>query len=297
MGETGEFARFIANQDGVVTTGQAAGFELTASDIRGRVGRGEWVRVASGVFRLASAPYSERAMVRAAAWVLNARLDRTTAAWWHGLLPDLPKELTVSMTYTRNPDRWTDCAVDVRKRAFCAEDCTEADGVKVVGRDLSVLGSVGLLDDPTPFVEELLFRKEVTLASLTSALRRNPRMTGLGPARELLSLLDSNTQAKAEKLFRSLLTEHDIPACVQQHRFHGWPLDFAWPERKVVVEVDGFAFHRGHKKFQSDMAKRNALALDGWLVLTFSYHDIVNDPIGCIETLIAALRARPALVG
>lgn len=297
MEEAGALAELFASQDGVISVQQANVLGLSAREIHGRVARGAWRPVAIGVYRLSSAPYTERALVRAAAWVHRGVLDRTTAAWWHGLLRELPEPLTLSMRSPKRPARWIDCEVDVKRRSFAAEDLTELAGVAVVSKELAVLGSIGLVVEPVPFVEELLFQKEVTLASLVSALRRNSGMHGLAPARRLVGLLDSNTQGKAERIFRELLRDHHVQGWDQQHWVHGWPLDFAWPELKVVVEVDGFAFHRDHKKFLSDMAKRNALSLDGWLVLTFSYHDLVDDPIGCLEILLAALRTRGAMAG
>lgn len=63
------------------------------------------------------------------------------------------------------------------------------------------------------------------------------------------------------------------------------------------MEIDGFAYHRGQHRLRWDMAKRNALTLDGRLVLTFSCQDLVDDPIGCIEDLTAAINARLVLIG
>lgn len=288
-------ARWFATHDGMITVRQAAALDLTPSEIFGRTSRGEWLTVVSGIYRLASSPFTERAMVRAAAWAHRGVLDRTTAAWWHGLLPELPAPLTLSMTYTARQGRWTGCEVDVKRRSFCAEDLAEVDGVPVAGKELSVLGAVASVDDPADFVERLLFRNEVTVASLADSLERNRGMHGLGPAWKLITLLDSDTQGKAERLFRELLVEHEITGCVQQYGFQGWLLDFAWPELKVVVEIDGFAYHRDHKAFRRDMNKRNALTLNGWLVLNFSYHDVADDPLGCLETLAAALDARLAM--
>lgn len=289
-------ARLTAAQDGVLTARQAAALDISRNEIFGHTSRDDWSTLARGVYRVNAVPYTERAMVRAAALTLGAVLDRTTAAWWRGLVPDLPEPLTMSVRHHRKAGRWPGSAVDLCKRSFCAEDVTEVDHLLVVGADLAVLGSIGAVRDPLHFVEQLLYGGEVTIESLKRTLGRNKGMHGLGPARKLVALLDSKTQGKAERIFRQLLIDHQIPECGQQYRFRGWPLDFAWPELKVVVEIDGFAYHRGQQQFRRDMAKRNALTLDGWLVLTFSYHDLVEDPIGCIETLVAALTARVALV-
>ncbi|WP_440713768.1 endonuclease domain-containing protein [Gordonia sp. FQ] len=84
---------------------------------------------------------------------------------------------------------------------------------------------------------------------------------------------------------------------VQQYPFHGWVVDFAWPELKVAVEIDGWAHHRDHKAFSRDMRKRNALATAGGVTLSFSRHDLTGDPAGCLEPVIGPLRDRMFLAG
>lgn len=60
----------------------------------------------------------------------------------------------------------------------------------------------------------------------------------------------------------------------REHEFakpRKWRLDFAWPARKIALEVEGGVFSGGrHTRgsgFTEDCAKYNAAALDGWLVL------------------------------
>ncbi|WP_024332761.1 DUF559 domain-containing protein [Gordonia hirsuta] len=297
MGESGELARMFASQDGLITTAQALDFDLSRSEIRGRQKRGEWLPVAQRIWRLATYPYTERTLVRAAAWAHNGVLDRTTAAWWHGLIPDLPEPLTLSTAYAVPKSRWTECPVDVLRRTFPAEDLTEIDGVRVTGRELSILGTAGLIDDPAHFLDRLLQQAEVTRDDLEKALTRNPRAQGLSRARRLVAVLDADTQSKAEELFRRLLKDQGLDGWVQQHPFHGWSIDFAWPDLKVAVEIDGWAYHRDHKAFLRDSRKRNALALAGWITLSFSWHDLTNDPAGAIELLLTVLRERMIVSG
>jgi very-short-patch-repair endonuclease len=50
-----------------------------------------------------------------------------------------------------------------------------------------------------------------------------------------------------------------------------WRFDFAWPDRKVAVEVEGGSWVNGaHNRgahFESDCTKYDEAALAGWLVL------------------------------
>jgi len=64
---------------------------------------------------------------------------------------------------------------------------------------------------------------------------------------------------------------------VQEYMFHPerrWRFDYAWPENKVAMEVEGGAWVRGrHTRgagFVKDMEKYNAAASLGWRVFRFT---------------------------
>jgi very-short-patch-repair endonuclease len=50
---------------------------------------------------------------------------------------------------------------------------------------------------------------------------------------------------------------------VRERRFR---MDFAWPDRRVIVEVDG-EVHRIKTRFHADIEKHALLVLAGWTVL------------------------------
>lgn len=65
-----------------------------------------------------------------------------------------------------------------------------------------------------------------------------------------------------------------LPKPEQEHRFHAtrkWRFDFAWPEKKVAIEVEGGIWSGGRhtrgKGFEGDCCKYNTAALEGWTVL------------------------------
>lgn len=297
VGEAGELAKIFADQDGVIRVGQALALDLTRDEVCRRKAAKEWIGLGAGVYRLAAHSYTEAARVRAAAWVSGGVLDRTTAAWWHGALPDLIGVPTLSVSRHKSSNSWAGGEWDVVRRTFCAEDRTEVRGVKVTSKEMAVLGAVPLVEQSSRFLDDMLRTGQVSMDGLRTALTRNPRMRGLGSARDLLAVLDSDTQSAAERVFRQLLREAGISGWVQQHPFGGWAIDFAWPELKIAVEIDGWAFHRSHKEFQRDIRKRNALIVAGWLPLSFSWHDLTERPIGSIETVVGLIRERLATLG
>ena len=80
-----------------------------------------------------------------------------------------------------------------------------------------------------------------------------------------------------------------------EYRFHDtrrWRFDFAWPEYRLAVEVEGGQWvngrHQRSKGYEGDCEKYNEAALDGWKVLRFT-GDMVKDG-RALATLISALR-------
>ena len=74
----------------------------------------------------------------------------------------------------------------------------------------------------------------------------------------------------------------------REYRFYPprrWRLDFAWPNEKICVEIDGIAKQAGGGKhnYDADREKLNYLALTGWLVLRFSSMQLKTNPEKCIK--------------
>ena len=60
------------------------------------------------------------------------------------------------------------------------------------------------------------------------------------------------------------------------HPFDAYEPDAAWPDLKLAVELDGRAAHSTPRAFERDRRKQNALVLEGWTVLRFTYNQIMN---------------------
>lgn len=71
------------------------------------------------------------------------------------------------------------------------------------------------------------------------------------------------------------LKNNGLPAPTAEFRFHPtrkWRFDFAWPESKVAIEIDGGAFKFGGGKHMSpaDYEKINVAQAMGWKVYRFT---------------------------
>ncbi len=61
----------------------------------------------------------------------------------------------------------------------------------------------------------------------------------------------------------------------QQHRVRldgdRYRIDFAWPDRKLYLEGNGFGFHRLSSDLDSDARRQNKLVLDGWTPIEITW--------------------------
>jgi len=95
-----------------------------------------------------------------------------------------------------------------------------------------------------------------------------------------------------EELLAAQIHLAGLPEPVREYRFcpsRRFRADFAWPERRLLCEVEGGTWTNGrHSRgagFAGDCVKYNLAALDRWLVVRFT-GGMVND-----GTAIAVLRA------
>jgi very-short-patch-repair endonuclease len=78
-----------------------------------------------------------------------------------------------------------------------------------------------------------------------------------------------------------------------QHEVFGgrYRLDFALPDRKIGIELDGHAWHSKPEAFTRDRSRQRELELDGWRIVRFSGAEIMRDAGECVRQA-AALSAR-----
>ncbi len=86
--------------------------------------------------------------------------------------------------------------------------------------------------------------------------------------------------SEAHLLMAHYLTELGV-GFKTEYRFHEerkWRFDFAVPEHRVAVEIEGGIYVQGRhnrgKGYQSDLDKYNAATACGWRVFRFSTQDV-----------------------
>jgi very-short-patch-repair endonuclease len=70
-----------------------------------------------------------------------------------------------------------------------------------------------------------------------------------------------------------------------------------WREQRLIVEVDGFAFHGSRHAFERDRRRDAELLAAGFRVVRFTWRQIAGEPevvVARLAVLLAATRGRAA---
>jgi very-short-patch-repair endonuclease len=86
------------------------------------------------------------------------------------------------------------------------------------------------------------------------------------------------TRSELEERFLQLCADHGIRRPETNARISGYEVDFVWRDKRLIVEVDGYAYHRSPTAFETDRERDVNLARAGWRVLRFTWAQITRRP-------------------
>lgn len=130
-------------------------------------------------------------------------------------------------------------------------------------------------------------RRLVTAGELTRVSRgRRP-----GVARMRAALADGPTfvRSEAERRLLAVIRAAGLPRPRTNVRVAGFEVDAHWSAARLVVEVDGYAFHSGREAFERDRLRDQRLQAAGCVVLRFTWRQLTERPEAVAATLGAAL--------
>jgi very-short-patch-repair endonuclease len=304
--------RLAAARHGVVSRAEALAAGVTPAAIRHRLATGRWQRLHVGVYRIAGAPETWRQRLAAACLAAGpgAIASHRAAARLWGLPAVEAAGVEVSAPRGRSLRRPGVPAH--RPRRLDPVDVTELDGIPVTTPARTLVDCAAVLD-PAALEEALddaLRRGLVSLPRLRWRVRCLARRGRPGVA-ALRALLEARGAGEAvpesvlETRMARLLRGRGLPPPCRQHpvRDRGRVvavLDFAYPEARLAVEVDGRRYHSGRLRWQRDLARGNVLTALGWRVLHVTAEDLRLRSEQVVATVAAALAralppARPAL--
>jgi very-short-patch-repair endonuclease len=120
----------------------------------------------------------------------------------------------------------------------------------------------------------------------TEALRRAAaRCERRAQLARLLGADELRTRSNPERVVRRLARAGGLAAPLVNRRVLGRERDFARPEQRLVVEVDGHAVHAPRGAREVDHARDAGLVLAGWRVLRFTADGLEHEP-AVVEALL-----------
>jgi very-short-patch-repair endonuclease len=87
---------------------------------------------------------------------------------------------------------------------------------------------------------------------------------------------DDATRSELEFLFLKLCRRYRLPIPEVNVRIDGVLVDFAWRERRLIVETDGYRYHRGRTSFENERTRDLRLRSNGFEVVRLTYDQVVR---------------------
>jgi very-short-patch-repair endonuclease len=104
---------------------------------------------------------------------------------------------------------------------------------------------------------------------------------------------DGFTRSEAERRLTQLCKLAGLPAPRTNARVAGFEVDALWPAERLIVEIDGWAYHRTREAFERDRRKDAALQAAGYRVIRITWRRLANEPYSVSAQLGALLSVRP----
>lgn len=272
-------------QHGCVTTGQLRAAGMSRGAVAQRVTEGWLTRVHRGVYRVGplTGPLTGQNAALLACGQKAALSHRTAAAIW-GLIATLPAIVDVSVPGNQRSRK----GIRVhRHRPLAAVTVHQGCRITTPAATIADLAPALTARDLARAIEQAQILRLATRDELLDALPSR-RSRALRTALEQPRL----TRSEAERRLLELIDKAGLPRPRTNFRLGRHEVDLFWPEQRLIVEVDGFAFHSSREAFERDRARDAELVALGHRVVRITWRQIAGVPEAVIARLAAALASR-----
>jgi very-short-patch-repair endonuclease len=303
-----ELQDLAARQYSVFSGSQAEACGVSSDALFRAARRGRVIRLHTNVFAFAGAPQTWERSLRAAC--LAARKGavashRAAARVW-ALVSPADDVVEITVPRGRLP-RLRGVTVH-RSKDLVADHTTVRHRIPVTNPLRTMVDLAAVL--PATDVEDALDTGLAwpSLFSITAVEAMRDRLAqhgrpGTGVLRRVLeerALGDAVSDSKLERRMGELLRRAGLPAatfhyavCTPAGLFLA-EVDFAYPDIKLAIEVDGFGVHGTPRAMAKDFARQNGLVPFGWRVLRFTWRQVTRQPdmvAGAIRAALDSLQA------
>lgn len=292
----GSLLALAAGQGGIVLLDQLADHEVSPSAADRRVRRGEWQRIADGVYRVFPAENDLDRLRSACVALPMAIVSHGSAAFLHGLT-DRPPPRPVVTVHPRTTHVFPE--VDVRRTAkLDATQLTVHDGLPITTEARTLLD---LAADLAPVIWDDVADRAIGSGrvSVSEVRELADHLCGRGrPGSTAIRRFLEDPDIGASRLERRairLLRDAGLPPPKREFPIPWSPhqrFDLAYPGHRLAIELDGRRWHDRPGAFQADRERDRAAARHGWVILRFTWLDLHRAPHQFIRTVSELLVER-----
>jgi len=275
-------------QVGLFTRAQALRCGFSRGQIARRVAAGQWVLVARRVMAEAGLTITREVRDRAAQLAVPGSVlaGFSAARIWDIAVPDSDPHLIVP-NRARTPP-----GVRVTRTILHRRDVSIFDGAPITSRPRTIVDCLRLLDErlALDLLDRALQKGWITLGELAERTHGLAGRHGAPRLVRLMAQVGAGSRSAAERRLAALLRRAGITGWAANVEIHdGQGLigvaDVALRSARIVIEVDGWAYHVTPEAFQRDRERQNRLVAAGWTVLRFTWRDLVDRPGHVVTTI------------
>jgi hypothetical protein len=266
-----QVAQKSGRQYGVISTRQLREAGLSGDAVLGRLQAGRLHRIHRGVYAVGhpGLSFEGRWMAAVLALGVDAALSHRSAAGLWGLIKPVGGSVEVSIP--RRTGRRSRAGIRIHRCPGLAPDqVTKRRGIPVT----TVARTIADLRRTSAPVE----------------VRRAVRQAGVLGLSSGLDDPGEPTRSELEDRFLRLCARHGLPAPEVNVRVGSRLVDFLWRAERVVVETDGYRYHRGAQAFEDDHDRNLEMRGLGYDLIRLSYRQVNDDPGAAAGYVREALR-------
>jgi very-short-patch-repair endonuclease len=295
--ESGTVRSIATRQDGIVARAQLLAAGVSGSAIHRALHGGRLHAIHRGIYSMVAPELLTEDGRRIAALLIvgeGALLSHGTAAWRWRIIPAPPSMIELAVPRTRRaPARVT----VFESRHLRADDTT------INGRFPTTSVPRTLLDLATRYdrhallraLAEAEFHHDLRPADVEHTLRRgHPGSANLRAALQEHAPGHGEMKSRLERRFRALLIRRGIELPRRNQPIGPWTVDCLWPDRRVVVELDGRQ-HERPRQADSDDDRDLWLRLHGYVARRYGTRQVGGRPDDVIADLLSAFEEAVAL--
>ncbi len=261
-----------------VTHRQLRGLGLTQEAIRHRLRKRRLHRVYPTVYSVGTPPSTP--LEHAAAAVLacgdGAALSHGSALTLWGLQRRWEWPLHVTAATHRCPSG----LIVHRSRTLTRADLRVHHWIRVTSPARALLDCASGLPKQrlTRAVNDALRSLFMTHAELTDVCARNPTHRGTKLLLPFVVDLTGPTRSEFEDRFLPFCREYNLPIPLINVRVRGYEVDAYFPAQRVIVELDGWEFHKDRAAFERDRNRDADLLAAGFVVVRITWERLITRP-------------------